>query len=169
MRNWLRRNDRDMAMLAWALNDARVRAGKGPLAVIHQLGHPEKRKTAAEYDSHERYNVKVDHLTHAIRDDMPVYVPFNREYSARTSLWHEPLEEENAGLGALHEVTSNSYKHLARSAQRRLSIARPKETGGVVIAPHSKGAIGRVKSERRSPLVTKIMHCQLATDARLDL
>jgi ribonuclease HI len=39
-RNWLRRNDWDMAMLAWALNDARVRAGKGPLAVIHQLGHP---------------------------------------------------------------------------------------------------------------------------------
>ena len=169
MRNWLRRNDRDMAMLAWALNDARVRAGKGPLTVIHQLGHPEKRKTAAEYDSHERYNVKVDHLTHAIRDDMPVYVSFSREYSNRTSLWHEPLEEENVGLGALHEVTSDSYKHLTRSAQRRLSIARLKETDGVVIASHSKGAIGRVKSERRSPLITKIMHCQLATDARLEL
>ena len=100
---------------------------------------------------------------------MPVYVSFSREYSTRTSLWHEPLEEENVGLGALHEVTSDSYKHLARSAQRRLSIARLKETDGVVIASHSKGAIGRVKSERRSPLVTKIMHCQLATDARLEL
>ena len=65
--------------------------------------------------------------------------------------------------------TSDSYKHLTRSAQRRLSIARLKETDGVVIASHSKGAIGRVKSERRSPLVTKIMHCQLATDARLEL
>ena len=97
-RNWLRRNDRDMAMLAWALNDARVRAGKGPLAVIHQLGHPEKRKTVAEYDSHETYNVKVGRLTHAIRNDMPVYVSFSREYSTRTSLWHEPLEKENVGL-----------------------------------------------------------------------
>ena len=104
-RNWLRRNDRDMAMLAWALNDERVRAGKGPLTVIHQLGHPDKRKTAAEYDSHERYNVKVDHPTHAIRDDMPVYVPFSREYSTRTSLWHEPLEEENVGLGG-HSMRS---------------------------------------------------------------
>ena len=94
---------------------------------MHQLGHPEKRKTAAEYDSQERYNVKVDHLTHAIRDDMSVYVSLSREYSTRTSLWHEPLEEENVGLGALHEVTSDSYKHLTRSAQRRLSIARLKE------------------------------------------
>ena len=127
-RNWLRRNDWDMAMLAWALNDARVRAGKGSLAVIHQLGHPEKRKTAAENDSHERCNVKVDHLTHAIRDDMPVYVSFSREYTTRTSLWHEPLEEENVGLGALHEATPDSYRHLARSAQRRLSIASLKET-----------------------------------------
>ena len=101
-----------MAMLAWALNDARVRAGKGPLTVIHQLGHPEKRKTVAEYDTHERYNVKVDHLTHAICDDMPVYVSFSREYSTRTSLWHEPLKEENVGLGALNEATSDSYRHL---------------------------------------------------------
>ena len=90
---------------------------------------------AAECDSHERYNVKVDHPTHAIRDDMPVYVSFRREYSTRTSLWHEPLEEENVGLGALHEViTSDSYKHLTQPAQRQLSIARLKETDGVVIA-----------------------------------
>ena len=41
---------------------------------------------------------------------MLVYVSFSREYSTRTSLWHEPLEEENVGLGALHEVTSDSYK-----------------------------------------------------------
>ena len=38
------------------------------MTVLHQLGHPEKRKAVADFDEHERYNVKVDALTHAIPD-----------------------------------------------------------------------------------------------------
>ena len=33
-----------------------------------------------------------------------------RDYSKQTSLWYVPLEEENVGLGAMHEVTCDSYK-----------------------------------------------------------
>ena len=38
-RNWLRRNGRDMAMLAWALDRERCMRGYGELTALHQLGH----------------------------------------------------------------------------------------------------------------------------------
>ena len=42
-RNWLRRNDRDMEMLAWALDRERYtqrrECGYGELTALHQLGH----------------------------------------------------------------------------------------------------------------------------------
>ena len=46
---------------------------------MHQLGHPEKRKKASEYDQHEKLNVKVDALTHCLTDEMPLYVSFKRQ------------------------------------------------------------------------------------------
>ena len=64
--DWLRQNERDMATLAWELAATRERRGFGSIKVLHQLGHPEKRKAAADYDEHKRWNVKVDALTHAI-------------------------------------------------------------------------------------------------------
>ena len=42
--DWLRRNDKDMATLAWELDAARRAKGFGGLRAAHQLGHPEKRK-----------------------------------------------------------------------------------------------------------------------------
>ena len=145
-RNWLRRNDRDMAMLAWALDRERRSNGLGELTALHQLGHAEKRKTRAEFDVHERDNDIVDGLTHKISNSMPVYAPFARDYTARTALWHEPLEEENVGGGAVHEVTWGSYKHITRSSQRRLSISRLRTKDGPLLATFSRGAIGRAKS-----------------------
>ena len=65
-RNWLRRNDRDMAMLAWALGRERRERGYGELTALHQLGHAEKRNNRSEFDVHERYNGIVDGLTHEI-------------------------------------------------------------------------------------------------------
>ena len=56
-RNWLRRNDRDMAMLAWALDRERRERGYGELTALHQLGHAEKRKNRSKFDVHERYNL----------------------------------------------------------------------------------------------------------------
>ena len=123
-RNWLRRNDRDMAMLAWALNRERRLRGLGELTALNQLGHAEKRKNRAECDVHERYNDIAGGLTHEINNPMPVYAPFARDHMSHTALWHEPLEEENVGGGAVHEVTCGSYKHITRSSQRRLSISR---------------------------------------------
>ena len=67
-RNWLRRNDRDMAMLAWALDRERRQRGFGELTALHQLGHAEKRKKRSEFDVHERYNDIVDGLTHEINE-----------------------------------------------------------------------------------------------------
>ena len=61
------------------------------------------------------------------------------------------------------------YKHLTRSSQRRKSVARLKEDTGEILASHSRGAIGRVKSDRPPPLITKIMHQHLPTDARLEM
>ena len=70
----------------------------------------EKRKAAADYDEHERYNVKVDALTHAITPDMPLYISFRRTGRRQTQLWYEPTEHENVGHGTCHEVTGDVYR-----------------------------------------------------------
>ena len=116
-RNWLRRNDRDMAMLAWALDRERRSRGFGGLTALHQLRRAEKRKNRTEFNVHERYSDIVDGLAHEINGPMPVYAPFARDHTSHTTLWHEPLEEENIGGGAVHEVTCGSYKHITRSPQ----------------------------------------------------
>ena len=59
-RNWPRRNDRDMAMLAWALDRGRRERGYGELTALHQLGHAEKCKNRSEFGVHERYNDIAD-------------------------------------------------------------------------------------------------------------
>ena len=101
----------------------------------------------------------VDGLTHQINSLMPVYAPFARDCTVHTTLWHEPVEEENVGGGAVHEeVTCGSCKHITRSSQRRLSISRLRTKDGPLLATFSRGAIGRAKSARVSPLTTKIMH-----------
>ena len=156
-------------MLAWALDRERRERGYGELTALHQLGHAEKRKNRSEFGVHERCNDIVDGLTHEINDLMPVYASFARDHTPHTTLWHEPLEEENVGGGAVHEVTCGSHKHITRSSQRRLSISRLRGKDGPLLATFSRGAIGRAKSDRASPLVTKIMHDNLPTDARLEL
>ena len=75
-RNWLRRNDRNMAMLAWALDRERRSRGLGDLTALNQLGNAKKRKNRAEFDVHECYNGTVDGLTHHINNSMPVYASF---------------------------------------------------------------------------------------------
>ena len=51
----------------------------------------------------------------------------------------------------------------------RLSISRLRAKDGPLLATFSRGAIGRAKLDRVSPLTTKIMHDNLPTDARLEL
>ena len=77
-RNWLRRNDRNLASLAWRLANDRQMAGLGSTTILHQLGHPEKRKQAEQFDAHEVYNSKVDALTNQPDDAMPLYASFRR-------------------------------------------------------------------------------------------
>ena len=93
-------------LAAWSAAE-RERLGFGTIVVLHQLGHPEKRNKSAEYDEHERYNAKVDALTHAIMPVMPIYVPFRRAGRRQTQLWYEPLQQENVGHGTCDEVTSD--------------------------------------------------------------
>ena len=127
-------------------------------------------RTEQVFDGHdERYNGIVDGLKHEINDSMPVYAPVARDHTSHTALWHEPLEEANVGGGAVHEVACGSYKHTTRSSQRRLSISRLRGKDGPLLATFSRGAIERAKSDRASPLTTKIMHGNLPTDARLEL
>ena len=146
---------------------APLRAGLGSTTVLlHQLGHPEKRKRAEQFDTHEVYNSKVDALTHQLDGAMPLYVPFCRALRGHTTIWYEPLEEENVGHGGCHEVTGDVYKHITASAQRRLSIERVGAKDGAFLATFGKGAIGRARSESRSTFVSKLMHEHLATEAR---
>ena len=100
------------------------------LEAVHQLGHPENRKRPHEYAYHERYNAKVDTLTHELTLGMPLYVSFKRMGRAQTRVWYEPHEQENVGRGTCHEVTSGVFKNIARSAQRRASIARSQSYDG---------------------------------------
>ena len=51
-------NDSDFASLAWRLANDRQLAGLGSMAVLHQLGHPEKRKRPEQFDTHKVYHRK---------------------------------------------------------------------------------------------------------------
>ena len=141
--DWLRRNERGMATLAWEVAAERERLGFDTIVVLHQLGHPEKRKEPAGYDDHERYNAKVDALTHAITPDMPIYVSFQRAGRRQTKLWYEPLQQDNVGHGTCHEVTSDAYRHITRSAQRQVPIRRLVAHCGEFHATYERGVAGR--------------------------
>ena len=43
---------------------------------------------------------------------MPLYVSFRRAFRGHTTIWYEPLEEENVGHEGCHEVTGDTYKHI---------------------------------------------------------
>ena len=166
----LRRNDRDLASLAWRLANGRQVAGLGSTTVLHQLGHPEKRNRASsQFDTHEVHNSKVDALTHQTDGAMPLYVSFRRVLHGHTTIWYEPLEEENVGHEGCHEVTGDINKHITASAQRRLSIERAGAKDGASLATFGKGAIGRARSENRFTFISKLMHEHLATEARQEL
>ena len=143
--DWLRQNDRGLAALAWGRNAKRRRLGFGERVAVHQLGHPENRKRPHEYDYHDRYNARVDALTHELALDMSLYVPFKRMGRAQPRVWYEPLEQENVRRGTCHEVASGVYKYIARSAQRRASIARTSN------ASSRRGVLGKVLKRRRRP------------------
>ena len=117
-RNWLRRPDRGLASLAWRLANDRQVTGLGSTTVLYQLGHLEKRKRASQFDTHEVHNSKVDAPTHQIDGAMPLYVSFRRALRGNTTMWYEPLEEENVGHEGCDEVTGGTYKHITASAQR---------------------------------------------------
>ena len=85
----------------------REMAGLGSTTVLGQLEHPEKRKRESQFDTNEVYNSKVDALTHQIDGTMPLYVSFQRALRGHTTIWYEPLEEENVGHGGCHEVTGD--------------------------------------------------------------
>ena len=166
--DWLRRNERDMATLAWEIAAERERLGFGTIVVLHQLGHPEKRKKPADYDEHERYNVKVDTLTHAITPDMPVYVSFRRTGRRQTQLWYEPLQQENVSHGTCHEeVTSDTYRHITRPAQWRVFIQRLLAHCGRFHATYERGVAGRPPSARCAADLSKLHNNHLATEARV--
>ena len=50
------------------------------------IGHPEKRKRASQFDTHEVYNSKDDALIHQIDDEMPLYVSFCRALRGHTTI-----------------------------------------------------------------------------------
>ena len=160
---------RRSASLAWRLANDRQMAGMGSTTLLRQLGHPEKRKRAEQFDTHEVYSSKVDALTHQLDDAMPLYVSFRRALRGHTTIWYAPLEEENVGHGGCHEVTGDVYKHITASAQRRLSIERVGAKDGAFLATFGKGAIGRARSESSSTFVSKLMHEHLATEARQEM
>ena len=55
----------------------------------HSRNHRTQNKNSgAECDDYERYNVKVDALTHAITPDMQLYVSFRRADRQQTQLWY---------------------------------------------------------------------------------
>ena len=141
----------------------------GSTTVLHQLGNPEKRKRAAQFDTHEAYNSKLDALTHQIDDAMLPYASFRRALSGRTTIWYGPLEEENAEHEGHHEVTGDIYKHATAFAQRRLPTERAGIKDGTLLATFVKGAIGRARSESKSSFVSKFMHEHLAMEARQEM
>ena len=156
---------RRSASLAWRLANDRQLAGLGSTTVLHQLGHPEKRKRAEQFDTHEVYNSKADALTHQLDGTMPLNTSFRRALRGHTTIWYEPLEEENVDHGGCQEVAGDVYKHITASAQRQLSIERAGAKDGAFLATSGKGAIGRARSESRPTLVSRLQaHARAPSD-----
>ena len=156
-----------MATLAWELAATRERRGFGSIKVLHQLGHPEKRKAAADYDEHERYNAKVGALTHAITPDMPLYISFRRSGRRQTQLWYEPTEHQIVGHGTCHEVTGDVYRHITKSAQRRASISRIVKHCGEFHATFERSVTGRSPTERSGPTIPRSLTITCLRDQEL--
>ena len=164
-----RRNERDMATLAWEVAAERERLGFGTIVVLHQLGHLEKRKKPVDYDEHERYNAKVGALTHAITPAMPIYVSFRRAGRRQTQLWYELMQQENVGHGTCHEVTNGAYRRITHSAQRRVSVRRLLAHYGEFHATFERGVAGRPPSARCAADLSKLHNNHLATEARVEM
>ena len=111
----------------------------------------------------------MDALTHELTLEIPLYVSFKRMGRAQSRLWYEPLEQENVGRGTCHEVTGGVYKHIAKSAQRRASIARSQFHEGEFLATFCKGVAGRPPSEKASSLMSKLIHEHFATEPRIQM
>ena len=152
-RNSLRCNDQDLASFAWRLaNDRQMVEAEMGGAVRHARG------------------VQLqDALTHQLDGAMPLYVSFRRALRGHTTIWNEPLKEENVGHGGCHEVTGDVYKHITAPTQNRLSIERAGAKDGTFLATFGKSTIGGARSENRSTFVSKLMHEHLATDARQEM
>ena len=145
--DWLRRNERDMVTLAWEVAAERERLGFGTIVVLHQLGHPEKRKKPVDFE-YERYNAKVDTLTHAITPAMPIYVSFRRAGRRQTQLRYGPMQQGDVGHGTRHEATSGAYRHITHSAQRRVPVRRLSAHCGEFYATFERGVAGRPSPAR---------------------
>ena len=126
----------------------RERLGFGTIVVLHQLGHPEKRKKPVGYDEQERYNAKVDALTRAITPDMPIYVSFRRAGRRQTQLRYGPMQQGDVGHGTRHEATSGAYRHITHSAQRRVPVRRLSAHCGEFYATFERGVAGRPSPAR---------------------
>ena len=137
--------------------------------MLHQLGHPGKRKAAADYDEHKRYNAKVDALTHAITPIMPLYISFRRSGRRQTQLWYEPTEHENVGHGTCHEVTGDVYRHITKPAQQRLTIGRTVKHCGKFHATFERGVTGRSPTERSGLTDSKIRNNLLSTESGVSI
>ena len=133
--------------------------------MLHPLGHPEKRKSAADYDEHERYNAKVDAPTHAITPEMPLCISFRRQGRRQTQLWCEPTEHGNVGHGTCHEVTGDVHRYITKSAQRRAFISRIAKHCGEFYATFERGVTGRTPTERPGLTSSKILNNHLGWSA----
>ena len=88
-------------------------------------------------------------------------------WAAAKQLWYEPLQQENVGHGTCYEVTSDAYRHITRTAQRRVSIRRLLAHCGEFHAAYERGLAGRAPSARCALDLSKLHNTHLAIEARV--
>ena len=71
--------------------------------------------------------------------------------------------------GTCHEATGGVHKHIAKSAQRRASIARSQSHEDGFLATFCKGVAGRPPSEKAPSFMSKLIHEHLATEPRIQM
>ena len=161
---WLQMQDRDLEAIMHAWRLRRRERGMGEVVVLHQPGHPERRKRREEFDEHEVMNDVVDDATHRCHPNQLVYGGFAAE-GERFIMWVVPRPEEGLEKGKRLEVTGPPLRYMRKRAARLADRRRAEAKRGEFVSAHEAGLVGWTESARVPTDSIKFYQSNLPTEA----
>ena len=164
MHIWLEMQDRDLAeTFGWWLGKRKAE-NMGDVVIIHQPGHPERRKKREEFDEHEIMNDVVDHATHQLHPNQLVYGGFDRP-ARGFRMWVVPQKDEGLEQGERVEVTGPPLRYIRKRAAKLAARRRRLQKHGDFVGGHMASMVGWSETTKVPAESIKFYQEQLATEA----